>query len=122
MFGSLLAGVAALLLSAQVSQPGRCQRTVADDTRRQDAIRFVIRLNAAQVDSHRRTGAYLGLSEVGTSDLPVGFVPRLVSDRWTYVITVSDLFDRCGFTLVSDERGVVFQAQPLELETRHPER
>lgn len=122
MFGSLLAGVAAFLLSAQVSQPGRCQPAVAEDTRRQDAIRFVIRLNAAQVESHRRTGTYLGLAEVGTSDLPVGFVPRLVSDRWTYVVTVSDLFDRCGFALMSDERGVMYEAQPLKLKDRHPER
>ena len=114
LFQTVLASVAALLLSAPMPQHDRCEPTAASNERRQDGIRFLVSFHELQADSKRRSGTYLALSELSiTSTIPVGFVPRLVFDRWTYVVTLSDLFDRCGFTLMSDERGSIYEARPL---------
>ena len=114
MFAIAPIGVTLLLSLAPVQQPSRCEPTTIADVRRQDAIRFLSSFNAIQAESHRRVGTYLALSDVpNVQSLPVGFVPRLVFDRWTYVITLADLFDRCGFVLMSDERGIVYEGQPV---------
>jgi hypothetical protein len=78
--------------------------------RRDLAARFVAQVNATQALSQRERGTYAPLQAHG--DIPVGFVPRLVFDRWSYVLSLKDLFDPCGFTLFSDERGVVYDGYP----------
>ena len=119
---TILASFATLLLSGQIPQDDRCQPTAAGNERRQDAIRFLVSFNQLQADSQRRTGTYSALSELSTaSTIPVGFVPRLVFDRWAYVVTLSDLFDRCGVSLMSDERGGIYEARPLiDSDSRSP--
>jgi hypothetical protein len=31
---------------------------------------------------------------------------------WSYVLSLKDLLDPCGFTLFSDEHGVIYEAYP----------
>jgi hypothetical protein len=47
---------------------------------------------------------------------PLGFVPRLVLDQVGYAIRVTNALDPCRFALFSDERAVVFEADPRAVE------
>jgi hypothetical protein len=79
--------------------------------RREAAVRFVERVNAVQTLSQRDRGTYTPLeASRELRDVPVGFVPRLVFNQWNYVISMKDLFDPCGFSLFSDEHGVIYEA------------
>lgn len=81
--------------------------------RREAAIRYLETVHAAQAASHQTHGRYLPLIEAsGIDRTPVGFLPRLLFDRWAYLISLKDFFDPCGFTLFSDERGVIYEAYP----------
>jgi len=53
-------------------------------------------------------------SERGVRHRPhtFGFLPRLLFDRWPYLIGLKDFVDPCGFILFSDERGVIYEAYP----------
>lgn len=115
-------GVTLLLMSVP-AQAQRCLHGVTESagerSRRQAAVRFVEELNSVQVRQHQQQGRYAALSEVReTSSAPVGFVPRLIFDRFGYLLKVTDLFDPCGFALFSDEQGVVFEAYPSALSRR----
>ena len=96
----------------------REDESAGERLRRQAAVDFVVELNAAQTRQQRETGRYASLAEVRQStNAPLGFVPRLVVDQFGYMVKVIDMFDPCGFALFSDERGVVFEAQPTTLLT-----
>lgn len=85
-------------------------------TRRQAAIRYLAEVNAAQTRSQQERGRYLPLNEVlGIDHTPVGFLPRLLFDHWAYLISLKDFFDPCGFTLFSDERGVIYESHPTAI-------
>lgn len=96
----------------------RGDESTAERLRRQAAVDFVVELNAAQTRQQRETGRYASLAEVRQSaNAPLGFVPRLVVDRFGYMVKVIDMFDPCQFALFSDERGVVYEAQTTTLRT-----
>ena len=95
--------------------------SVGERLRRQAAVDFVVELNAAQTRQQRATGRYASLGEIRqAASAPLGFVPRLVADQFGYIIKVVDALDPCGFALFSDERGVVFEAQPSTLAVSAP--
>jgi hypothetical protein len=72
-----------------------------------------VTVNAAQAAWQRENATYVPLSETpGIDRAPFGFLPRLVFDRWGYLISLKDFFDPCGFTLFSDERGVIYESHP----------
>jgi hypothetical protein len=107
--------VAAVLLPAAASgQPciDSVEVSPQQRSRRDAAVRFIQAVNALEARWHQERGTYVALSEGRAPAAPVGFVPRLVFDRWGYVIVVKDLFDGCGFALISDEHGVVYEAHP----------
>jgi hypothetical protein len=81
-------------------------------SRREAGTRFIQSVNEQQARMYQDRGTYVSLSESGAPTAPVGFVPRLVFDRWGYLIVVKDLFDVCGFALISDEHGVVYEGRP----------
>ena len=61
-------------------------------------------------------GKYAPLNELtNMPSAPVGFVPKLLIDRWSYIVTLKDYFDVCGFALFSDERGVIYEAHSVTL-------
>lgn len=90
--------------------------------RRTAAIAFVAQVNAAEAKLQRERGTYVALVDaVGMTTVPLGFVPRLTFDRWSYAISLKDVLDPCGFALFSDQDGLVFEARPLP-RTREAER
>jgi hypothetical protein len=92
----------------------------AEAPRAAEAARYLEILHAAQTRGHVEKGRYLPLHELrDLPPLPVGFVPKVVADQWSYVVSVKDLFDSCGAAMFSDERGVVYRAHPrLTTDTR----
>ena len=82
--------------------------------RRQAAIAFVQQLNDVQTRLERERGSYVALAEaVSAADVPIGFVPRLIFDRWGYTITLKDTLDACGYSLFSDQHGTIYEGRPV---------
>jgi len=119
-----VAVVGAYLLCAGTADAQQCLHNDGESTperlRRDDAVRYLTSVNAAQSRAQQSEGRYLSLTEIASPrTAPLGFVPRLVVDRWSYIISLKDLFDSCGFTLFTDEHGVIYeshrtQVPPLE--------
>ncbi len=112
----LLTGLMLLVL-ARAAEAQQClhaaDESASERARREAAVAFVDRLNAAQKNAQATQGAYVALSDaVSLGDVPLGFVPRLTFDRWSYAVSLKDLFDPCGFALFSDQDGVVYEARP----------
>ncbi len=96
--------------------PNAPSGTVSGDGRREAAARYLIALHGAQRRAQAESGRYISLQDLrGLPDLPVGFVPKLMADRWSYMISVTDLLDACGFALVSDDREVIHVAYPRRI-------
>ena len=36
-------------------------------------------------------------------------------DRWSYIISLKNLFDSCGFTLFTDEHRVIYESHPVQV-------
>ena len=53
----------------------------------------------------------------GLSSTPVGFIPTFLYDEWSYIVSLKDYFDGCGFALFSDERGVIYHSHPRPVRT-----
>lgn len=82
-------------------------------SRRRDAGRYLEAVHAQQTRALADKGRYLLLRDLpNLPSLPVGFVPKLLADQWSYVVLLKDLFDPCGVALLLDERGVVHDAYP----------
>ena len=81
--------------------------------RREAAVRYLERLHAAELQSQTERGRFVPLHELsGLGSPPVGFVPRLVLDQWSYLVRLIDVFDPCGFALFLDDQGVIYEAHP----------
>ena len=90
--------------------------STSERARRDTAIRYLAIVHAEQIREQKAHGRFVGLSELaGLPSVPVGFVPKLLSDRWSYVIVLKDFFDPCGFTLLSDDLGTVYEAHPSRM-------
>lgn len=88
--------------------------SASERSRREAAVDFVARLNAAQKAALEERGTYVALTDaVPPGDVPLGFVPRVTFDRWSYAVSLKDLFDPCGFALFSDQDGRVYEARPV---------
>jgi hypothetical protein len=114
-----LVATAILVLPVGAAFGQTCTLTIegaVDRSRREAVLRFVERVREREQAEWLDHGTYVALADTGVlSDAPVGFVPRLVFDRWGYLLSVKDLFDPCGFAVFSDEFGIVYEALP----TRH---
>jgi hypothetical protein len=81
--------------------------------RRDDAVQYLIAINTAQARSQSEGGRFVALDDIqGLPSTPVGFIPKLLYDQWSYIVRLKDYFDACGFALFSDERGVIYQSHP----------
>jgi hypothetical protein len=111
--------VASWLLLALAAPAGAQQclhgpeESASERGRREAALAFVDQVNAAQKTAQDTQGTYVALADaVSLGSVPLGFVPRLTFDRWSYTISLKDLFDPCGFALFSDQDGQVYDARP----------
>lgn len=112
-----------LLAYAQAAAAQQClhgpDESASERRRREEALQFVVRVNAAQMAALQAQGAYVALADaVPAGEVPLGFVPRLTVDRWSYAISVKDLFDPCGFAVFSDQDGRVYEGRPAALPAR----
>ena len=90
--------------------------TPADAARRQDAIRVMRAINTAQAQAFATTKAYRNFRDLTASGLtsrPAGFVTQLTVEGSTYALLVKDTTDPCGYTLFSDQEGVIYVGSPL---------
>lgn len=118
MFPYLSAVGLALLLVTATPSAQRClhgpDASEADRARRHAAITFVQQINAAEAQAYRNRGTSVALIDaVKMADVPFGFVPRLVFERLTYMVSLKDSLDPCGFSLLSDQDGMIYEARPL---------
>ena len=91
-------------------------------TRRDDAVQYLIAINTAQARSQSENGRFVALGDIqGLPSTPVGFIPKLLHDQWSYIVSLKDYFDACGFALFSDERGVIYQSHPRPTSTMRTE-
>lgn len=114
-----------LLSTVSVAAAQECPRAEgpsADQAaRREAAVRYLAAVNAAQAQAQQQRGTFVPLSEaVAVGAPPVGFVPTLLFDRWSYIVKLSDLFDPCGFTLFADATGKIYEAHPRPAATTPP--
>ena len=85
----------------------------AQEARRDDAVQYLTAINTAQARSQSEGGTFVALGDMrGLPSMPVGFIPKLLYDRWSYLVSLKDYFDSCGFALFSDERGVIYHSHP----------
>ena len=118
MFRSILA--AALL--AGVSAPAFAQEclhganeTVAERTRREQAVQFAQRLNAAQQSSlpNLQGRTYRPAEQLhNLPPVPPGFRLQVDTDGRSYTFTLKDQRDPCRFALFSDQDGVIYGGTP----------
>ncbi len=107
----------ALFLLAGTAEAQRClhgaDEAPSEQARRFSALDVVREVNAAQVRFERERGSYVPLAEAtAVTRIPLGFVFRLTFDRWGYMVSGKDTFDPCGFSVFSDQDGVVYEARP----------
>jgi hypothetical protein len=77
------------------------------------AMAFIRDVHEAQSRAYRERDTYVPLREaMSVAEVPTGFLPRLTAGRWSYAIIMKDGFDPCGFALVSDQDGVIYEASP----------
>ena len=106
------------LVSAGSAHAQQClhgtNESASERERREAALAFVDQVNAAERAAHDEQGTYVPLADaVSLSGVPIGFVPRLTFDRWSYAVSLKDLFDPCGFALFSDQDGRIYEARPV---------
>jgi type II secretory pathway pseudopilin PulG len=114
-----------LLLSTMSVAAQECLRAEGPSPdqaeRREAAVRYLATVNAAQARAQQQNGTFVPLSEaVAVGAPPVGFVPTLPFDRWSYIVRLSDLFDPCGFTLFANATGKIYEAHPRPAITAPP--
>jgi hypothetical protein len=117
-----LAGITVMALTVARAQPQvAClhadNETPADAARRFDAIRIIRVINTLQVQTYTTTGAYRTFRELSASGLPsrpAGFSTQLTVEGSTYAVAVKDATDPCGYTLFSDQDGLIYVGSPLQ--------
>lgn len=108
--------------------------TAEQRARRNAAVGAARAINTAQSEEKRRGGPFRTLPELGfnmtalsdqrfkdafkTGEFVPGFSTRHTTDGQTYAFTVVDETDPCRLAYFSDDRGVIFQGQPIGLRTR----
>ena len=130
----LIALAALLLISlprpasaqAQAQTPGRqCLHdqleTQANRTRRDKAIELAAEINRAQGFARRfgprpGQGAYKRLDELSAlPDTPEGFRLQFHTDGTTYLFSIKDTRDPCGYAVFSDQSLDIYEAVPTPL-------
>ena len=121
----LVAYSLAVQLTAAPSYAQECLPREAEATgeraRRQAAVDYVVAVNAAQALAQKKAGRYVSFNELaGLPSVPVGLIPRVIVDQWSYMVSLKDFFDTCGYALFSDERGVIYEAHARAAASQGP--
>ena len=86
----------------------------AEAARRRDAGAYVQRINAAQAAFFDRQSRYADIGELGPmGGVPWGFALHHASAGVSYLLSLKDQHDPCGYALYSDHSRVIYAATPL---------
>jgi hypothetical protein len=130
----LLIGI--LLFFAGIAQAQQCLHTNTETPderqRRSDAVAALRALNTAQMMNRSTAQRFVDfqelvasaawatmnpsgrLSSVPGTDLLPGFVLHLTTDGVKYSISLKDKTDPCGFTVYTNDLGVIFAGYPID--------
>lgn len=126
---TLLVAALGLLAGADVARAQPCLHgpfeAAADRARRERAMDFARRVNAAQALPSPRGPQYRPLEQLLLPPVPDGFELQFHTDGRSYTLSLKDRRDPCRFAVFSDQAGAVYAAVPqppratiLPLETR----
>ena len=113
-----LAALLSVILAAGAASGQQClhgpDESASERERREAAIAFAELVIDAQRKAQQDEGTFVALNDaVSLRTVPLGFVPRLTFDRWSYALSLKDLFDPCGFALFADQDGRIYEARPV---------
>jgi hypothetical protein len=87
--------------------------TAANRARRQQAVQYAAKVNAAEGMSVPRLQKYRPLDELANlPPLPAGFVIQFHTDGLTYTISLKDTRDACHYAIFSDQDKLLYEAIP----------
>jgi len=114
----VLSAVAILPGRSVIAQQPACLHgtgeTPTQQVRRRQALVMARQINSAQVVARQRTNAYQPLARLEKlGAAPEGFVARIAVDEDTYVFSIKDSTDPCGFAFFSDQDGVIYTGEAL---------
>jgi hypothetical protein len=116
IFGTLLAFV--LVAGSSPSAAQTClhgpDETGANRDRRERALQFAARINAAQaVLSPTPEGRFAPLAQLRDIGwIPPGFHIQFLTDRRRYAFVLKDTRDPCHYAIFSDQDGRIYEAAP----------
>ena len=87
--------------------------TVANRGRRQQAVQYAAKVNAAEGMSAPRLQNYRPLDDLpNLPPLPAGFDIQFHTDGRTYTFSVKDTRDACHYAIFSDQDKLLYEAIP----------
>jgi len=85
--------------------------------RRQRALAATRQINNMEASTFGGTRAYQPLAQMAPVSILEamleGFRVHLATDGATYLFSIKDVLDPCGFACFSDEGGIIYTAQPI---------
>ncbi len=113
----LLVTMLGLLAAADAARAQQCLHmqleTVEDRVRRERAMEFARRVNAAQAMPAPRGPRYRALEELPfLPPVPEGFDLQFHTNGRSYTLVLKDRRDPCRFAVFSDQEGAVYAAVP----------
>jgi hypothetical protein len=120
MIKSLLVGLTLTLagnpLAAQRPLPRLCLHgeveSAMERARRQQAIDYATKINAAEGMGAIAPRAYRPLEQLNLPPLPAGFTIQLNSDSRTYTFALKDTRDPCAYAIFSDQDRLMYEGVP----------
>jgi hypothetical protein len=114
-------GIAQVWIQADLARPARPNACLHGDDesrpeaeRRREAAVYVQRIIVAQAAFFERRNRYADIGELGSmGGVPRGFVLQHASARVSYLLSLKDEQDPCGYALYSDHTRVIYAATPL---------
>ena len=97
--------------------PAQQGKQCADHVRQVLAVRLARQINSLEINTRPMAGnRYQPMSAFPQISVPVGFTAQLVTNGTgsEYVFSVKDTQDPCGFSVFSDQEGLIYTAQPLQ--------
>ena len=87
--------------------------TAANRARRQQAVQYAAKVNAAEGTSVPRLQKYRPLDELANlPPLPAGFEIQFHTDGRTYTFSLKDTRDACHYAIFSDQDKLLYEAIP----------
>jgi hypothetical protein len=113
---SALASRAASTQDQPVCLHGAAETDV-NKVRRQAALRLAQTINSAEAFAWSETRRYQPLTGLAPAAIvtPEGFELKLTTDSSGYALSIKDKLDECGYAVMSDQDGVIYNALPFRL-------